>query len=128
NPVLTAPVDFAFADALEQVEFSVQLSYFYDETARRCDWHIPSLHELESWGDARAYDGTATILQSLIAPLYGGRNPIELMALLNASTTQSAYDLVRAFWESYYGELPDPPQGKAELFWRTALHDGIVAG
>ncbi len=128
NPVLTAPVDFAFADALEQVEFSVQLSYFYDETARRCDWHIPSLHELESWGDARAYDGTATILQPLIAPLYGGRNPLELMALLNASTTQSAYDLVRAFWESYYGELPDPPQANAELFWRTALHDGIVAG
>src|SRR5690606_23666744 len=54
NPVLTAPVDLAFAEGLSQVGFSVQMSLYLDETARLCHWHIPSVHELESWGDSRA--------------------------------------------------------------------------
>ena len=38
-----------------------------------CHWHIPETHYLESWSDARAYDGTVTIIQPLIAPLYDGQ-------------------------------------------------------
>jgi hypothetical protein len=128
NPVLTAPADLEFATALEQVPFRAQMSYFFDETAQRCHWHIPSLHELESWGDVRAYDGTATILQPLIAPLYGGHDSLELLALLAGNEAQTAYDLVRGSWEGIYGELDDPEHANFEQFWRTALHDGIVAG
>ncbi len=126
NPALTAPVDLGFADALAQVKFRVQMSLYYDETSVLCDWHLPTLHELESWSDARTYDGTATILQPLIAPLFDGKGAHELLALLSGSETFDAYTIVRGFWDQYYSGLETPPQEDAELFWRTALHDGIV--
>jgi MoCo/4Fe-4S cofactor protein with predicted Tat translocation signal len=128
NPVLTAPADLGFAEALEEVPFRVHASYYFDETSRRSHWHIPTLHELESWSDARAYDGTITILQPLIEPLFEGRSIHEVMAALSGNTTQGAYEIVRGFWDNYYATLDAPEQESAELFWRTALHDGVVAG
>src|SRR5262249_10181872 len=77
NPVLTAPADFAFEQALDKVPLRVHLSLYDDETSRHCHWHLPEAHYLESWGDVRAYDGTATLIQPLIAPLYGGRTASE---------------------------------------------------
>ena len=72
NPVYTAPADLAFADALGKVPLRVHLSPHHDETSALCHWHIPEAHFLEAWSDARAYDGTVSIVQPLIAPLYGG--------------------------------------------------------
>ncbi|MCC6456972.1 MAG: TAT-variant-translocated molybdopterin oxidoreductase [Caldilineaceae bacterium] len=128
NPVLTAPVDFAFAEAMGQVEFCAQMSFYLDETSEFCHWHIPGVHELESWSDARSYDGTATIIQPLIAPLFQGRSAHEMLAALVGGETRSPYEIVRSYWHGYYAELDSPPQEDVELFWRTALHDGIVAG
>lgn len=123
NPVLTAPVDFGFAEALAQVPFRVHSSLHFDETSALCHWHIPSLHELERWSDARAYDGTTTILQPLIAPLFEGRSVHELLALLAGSTMTDPYEVVRAFWNEQFGAAT-PEEG--DLLWRTALHDGVV--
>src|SRR5690606_28478551 len=83
----------------------------------------PSLHELERWSDARAYDGTTTILQPLIAPLFEGRSVHELLALLAGSTMTDPYEVVRAFWNEQFGAAT-PEEG--DLLWRTALHDGVV--
>lgn len=69
NPVFTAPVDLQFATAMGKVPFRVHLSLYDDETSAQCHWQIPEAHFLESWGDARAYDGTVSIVQPLIAPL-----------------------------------------------------------
>src|SRR5258707_126019 len=71
NPVFTAPADLRFNEALDRVPFRAHLGLYDDETARLCHWHVPEAHYLESWGDVRAVDGTATLLQPLIAPLYG---------------------------------------------------------
>jgi molybdopterin-containing oxidoreductase family iron-sulfur binding subunit len=128
NPVLTAPVDFAFADALNQVPFRAHLNYYYDETSAQCHWHIPGLHELESWSDGRAYDGTASIIQPLIAPLFEGKSVHELLGALTGDESRSVYEIVRSYWNRYFSALETPPQIDSELFWRTALHDGIVAG
>jgi molybdopterin-containing oxidoreductase family iron-sulfur binding subunit len=129
NPVLNAPADFDFAAQMAQVDFSVQLSLYTDETSELCRWHIPMAHYLESWSDGRAYDGTASILQPLIAPLFDGKSAHELLAaLLGEAGQQSAYEIVRGFWDGYYAELAQPLQPDAELFWRTALYDGVVAG
>ena len=121
NPVYTAPADFDFATALSRVPFRAHLSAYYDETSERCDWHIPEAHYLESWGDGRAYDGTVSIIQPLIAPLYNGKSAWELVgAMLN--DTRSAHDLIRDYWRAQLGG------GESDEGWRRMLHDGFLAG
>jgi MoCo/4Fe-4S cofactor protein with predicted Tat translocation signal len=122
NPVFTAPADLKFADRMSTVALRVHLSMYEDETSQVCHWHIPELHYLESWSDARAYDGMATILQPLIAPLYGGKSAHELVAALMGAADKSGYDVLREYWQG------TSQAENFELFWRTALHDGVVAG
>ncbi len=121
NPVLTAPADLRFGDRLQRVPLRVQLSLYDDETTALCHWHVPEAHYLESWGDVRAYDGTASIIQPLIAPLYGGKTAHELLAAL-AGADRPTHDLVRETWKGQH------PGADFEEFWRSALHDGIVPG
>ena len=85
NPAYDAPVDLGFADLLksDKVPLRVHLGLYQDETAELCHWHINQTHELEAWGDARAYDGTVSIIQPLIAPLYNGKSAVQFVALLN---------------------------------------------
>ncbi|HXF64010.1 MAG TPA: TAT-variant-translocated molybdopterin oxidoreductase [Caldilineaceae bacterium] len=129
NPVLTAPAELAFAEQMANVELSVHLSLYADETTALCDWHIPAAHFLEAWSDVRAFDGTATIIQPLITPLFDGKTSHELLAaLMGQGAMADPYAIVRGHWESYYTGLAEPPAPDFETFWRTALHDGIVAG
>ena len=140
NPVFAAPVDIPFADALAKVKQRVYLGLYNDETSELCHWHIPEAHSLESWTDARAYDGTVTILQPLIAPLYGGKTAHELMAALTDQSEQSSYEGVRQYWSSQFTRIPvmvsgarsssavcQKASGDFEEFWRKSLHDGFVA-
>jgi molybdopterin-containing oxidoreductase family iron-sulfur binding subunit len=121
NPVYDAPVDAEFKEALSKVPFRVHLSLYEDETSELCDWHIPETHFLESWSDARAFDGTVSIVQPLIAPLYNGRSAHELLAAVVDQPGKSAYDIVRERWQKEW-------KGDFESAWRRALHDGVVAG
>jgi molybdopterin-containing oxidoreductase family iron-sulfur binding subunit len=116
NPVYTAPADLNFADAMNKVPLRAHLGLHDDETSALCHWHIPEAHFLEAWSDARAYDGTVSIVQPLIAPLYGGRSAHELIAALSERPERSPYDLVREFWKV------DPKNSQ----WRRWLHDGVV--
>jgi MoCo/4Fe-4S cofactor protein with predicted Tat translocation signal len=122
NPVYTAPADLGFASRLVKSNLSVHLALYEDETSALCHWHIPEAHYLESWSDVRAYDGTATIIQPLIAPLYGGRTSHEVIAALMGQPGRSSYEIVRDYWK-----LKLRAQD-FELFWRAAVHDGIVPG
>ena len=122
NPVVTAPADLRFAERLEKVGLRVRLGLYDDETSRLCHWHVPAAHYLESWSDARAYDGTATIIQPLIAPLYEGKTAHELIAACTSAGVRAPYDLVRDYWKR------QPFSGDFEAFWRRALHDGVVPG
>jgi molybdopterin-containing oxidoreductase family iron-sulfur binding subunit len=121
NPVYTAPADVPFADAMDRVPFRAHLSLYEDETSARCHWHLPEAHYLEGWSDGRAYDGTASVQQPLIAPLYGGRTSHEVVATL-LGDPRSGYDIVRDSWRSRHGG------SDFETFWRRALHDGVVSG
>jgi Fe-S-cluster-containing dehydrogenase component len=120
NPVFTAPVDLDFAAALDRVPLRVHHGLYEDETARLCHWHVPEAHYLEAWSDVRAYDGTASIIQPLIAPLYQGRTAHELLGAFSDNPTATSYDIVRAHWQ---GERPSTG---FDDFWRKALHDGVV--
>ena len=122
NPAFTAPADLEFGGLLRDVPFTVHLSESVDETALLCRWYVPQVHFLESWSDARAFDGTATILQPLIAPLYGGLTDHELVALLGGEQGRDPQAIVREFWETQFNG------DDAEARWLKALHDGVVQG
>ena len=107
NPVYNAPADLKFADALEKAKLRVHLGLYNDETAERCHWHAPETHFLESWSDALAYDGTATIIQPLIQPLYNGHSAHELVAALANQPAGTGHDLVREHWLPQLGEGKD---------------------
>jgi molybdopterin-containing oxidoreductase family iron-sulfur binding subunit len=131
NPVFTAPADLGFTEALAKVGTRIHLGLYYDETAELCDWHIPEAHFLESWGDARAFDGTVTLQQPLIAPLYDGRQAIELLAALNGAPGPSPSDLVKDHWTRAFatGGFTDKKGaafGTADAFIRSSLHDGFI--
>ncbi len=96
NPVYDAPADLAFGEKLAKVPFSVHASLFVDETSEKCTWHVPRAHAYESWGDARALDGSMSVQQPLIAPLYDGRSDIDLLALMAKAPEKSGHEAVRA--------------------------------
>jgi molybdopterin-containing oxidoreductase family iron-sulfur binding subunit len=118
NPAYTAPADLNLPAAIGKAPTSVYLSIEADETSVASKWHIPEAHFLESWSDARAGDGTVSIVQPMIDPLFGGKTAAEVVALIAGNKEQKGYDIVRAQWL---------PQLK-EAGWRQALHNGVVPG
>ncbi len=136
NPVFTAPSDLNFADALTKVTVRVHMDLYHDETADLCQWHVPEAHFLESWGDVRSFDGTVSLIQPLVSPIYDGRTALELLAVMNG-TPASAMDLVKDYWTRAYAGQTTPAwtlrqangaaYATADAFWRHALHDGFIA-
>jgi len=120
NPAYDAPADLRFAERMFVVPLRIHLGLYEDETAERCHWHLPEAHPLETWSDARAADGTVTILQPLIAPLYGGQSAHEVLAAFTGRPDQTGYEIVREHWRGRLG-------GEFEKRWQRALHDGVVA-
>lgn len=121
NPAFDAPVDLGFAHLLPTIACSIHLSLYDNETSQVCTWHLPRAHYLEAWGDGLAWDGTLSVAQPLIEPLYGGRSPIELLALLCGDPLTAGHDLVRRT----FGNAFDFGGNRQEL-WERSLHDGVV--
>jgi molybdopterin-containing oxidoreductase family iron-sulfur binding subunit len=157
NPVYNAPADLRFdKNRLDKVKLRIHVSMYKDETSELCHWHVPESHYLEAWSDARAYDGTVSIIQPLIEPLYNSKSAHEfLSAFSTVQTGAKGYDIVRAFWQGNQmrvGPAAPPAQVSAtpaqvsatpvaqtspavatpsaapdfEAVWRKALHDGSV--
>lgn len=123
NPVYATPAPLRFEAALEKVPFTCHAGQFVDETARRCLWHLSQTHWLESWADMAAYDGTLSIAQPLIAPLYRSLSCIEILSLL-LGEEESAFNLIQETWKARMGMERD--EDGFRRFWRTALHDGFL--
>ena len=141
NPVLSAPADFKFDETIQKVRLRIHSGLFFDETARLCQWHVPAAHFLEAWSDARTIDGTVSIVQPLIQPLYGGKSAHEIVATLSERPERNGYDIVREYWSAFAaagrsGETGSPatpaggspPEAEFERAWRKWLHDGVIAG
>jgi MoCo/4Fe-4S cofactor protein with predicted Tat translocation signal len=120
NPVYTAPADLNFAQNFQKARLRVRLGLYNDETSELSHWHIPEAHYLESWGDARAYDGTVSIIQPLIEPLYQGKTAYEVLATASDRPDRSSYEIVREYWQTQNAG------GDFEQFWRRTLHNGIM--
>jgi MoCo/4Fe-4S cofactor protein with predicted Tat translocation signal len=121
DPVFSAPTDFEFAKHLSRAKFNFHLSSDVNETSALCQWHIPQNHFLESWSDARAFDGTISIVQPLILPLYAGKSAHEILDAMASPPGRNDYDIVHDFWNS------KNPGDDFEKNWRQALHDGLIA-
>jgi len=121
NPVFNAPVELGMGDRIRKAKLRVHLSLFEDETSAVCQWHLPEAHYLETWGDARAFDGTITIQQPLIEPLYGGRSVLQVLNMMADNPLAVPYDLVKGYWASQHKGTD------FEAWWRRAVHDGVIA-
>ena len=153
NPAYNTPIDLRLdLNRLSKVKLRAHLSLYNNETSDICHWHLPATHYLESWSDTRSYDGTVTIVQPLIAPLYEGRTAHELLALFSDNYDRKPYDIVKDYWRNTgvrsqksevstgsgservqdAGRMPaDRPQDAGattdfESWWRKCLHDGFV--
>jgi molybdopterin-containing oxidoreductase family iron-sulfur binding subunit len=124
NPAYDAPAELEFASALKSnaVNLKVFLGTHRNETAELCQWHVPEAHYLESWSDARAYDGTVSIVQPLIEPLYGGKTAHEIITILAGQSGFTGHDLVQDYWKKQH------TGADFDAFWRKSLHDGWVEG
>ena len=116
NPVYDAPTDLQFAAALEKVPHLVHMGMYWDETGALAEWHLPQAHSLETWSDARAFDGSVTIVQPLIAPLFEGRSAHELLAAFLGESQQRGRDIVRRHWR----------ESLDDAAWAAALQAGLV--
>jgi MoCo/4Fe-4S cofactor protein with predicted Tat translocation signal len=130
NPVYTAPHDFDFASKIrfdeekkrKPIKNTIYVGSHFDETAELCDWHVAESHYLETWGDARAFDGTLSVIQPLIAPLYHTHSAREVLAAFGDKPGISDYDFLREHLKTAN------PSADFEKFWRKTLNDGLVAG
>jgi molybdopterin-containing oxidoreductase family iron-sulfur binding subunit len=120
NPVFNSPVEMGMRDRIQKARVRMHLSLYSDETSEVCQWHVPEAHYLEAWGDARAFDGTVTIQQPLIQPLYGGRSAYEVLQMLTENPQLSGYEVVKGYWAQQH------PGGDFDAWWRRAVHDGVV--
>jgi molybdopterin-containing oxidoreductase family iron-sulfur binding subunit len=120
NPIYDAPADLNFASAFDKANTVAHLGAHYDETGQLSHWHVPAAHYLESWSDTRAYDGTISIVQPMIDPLYGGHSAHHVFQTLLNEPMVSPYDAVRETWKTAI-------KGDFETGWRKALHDGWIA-
>jgi MoCo/4Fe-4S cofactor protein with predicted Tat translocation signal len=148
NPVYTAPADLEFGKRLAardesgrpRVPLRVHMGLYEDETAGRCDWHVNEAHWLEAWSDARALDGTASVIQPLIAPLYDGKTTHDVVFALAGRAERLAYEEVRGTWRSFWEQTSAARTGVAktddgkgdpagfEDYWWTALNRGVIEG
>jgi len=124
NPAYDAPADFGFADALKNtnIPLRVHLGLQQNETAELCQWHVNETHYMEQWSDTRAYDGTVSIVQPMIAPLYAGHSAHEMLSVLGGSGEASGHDLIQNYWKKQH------PAGDFDSFWRKSLHEGWIEG
>ena len=120
NPVFDAPADLELEKKLSHARFTLHLSLFEDETSAACQWHVPENHFLESWSDAVGSDGTTSVVQPLIAPLYSGYSRHQLFGLFLGQVAAQDYDLVRDYWRSH------TQWNDFEKQWRQVLSDGVL--
>jgi MoCo/4Fe-4S cofactor protein with predicted Tat translocation signal len=120
NPVYTAPGALKFGEALAKAKTTVHFGLFPEETGLKAGWHAPLAHFLESWSDAEGWDGTVSLVQPIILPLFSGRPLTTLLAQLAGEAETGDRKLVEATWRAAGGAL------NTEKAWRKALHDGVV--
>jgi molybdopterin-containing oxidoreductase family iron-sulfur binding subunit len=126
NPAYDAPGDLRFAEAMGKAAERITLAADHDETIDLSTWQLPMAHALESWGDLESVEGVFSPVQPMIAPLYGAKSELEVLALICGDTLDKAdgYEIVRSTWRK--GAPEGKGSGDFEKTWRRALNDGVA--
>ncbi len=122
NPVFDAPASLNLRGAIQKAKQRVRLGLYDDETSEVCQWLIPEAHPFEFWSDAPAYDGTISVIQPLISPLYGGKSAHDILAAFSETPEKTSYALVREYWKAKHSGAD------FEAWWNHAVHDGFIKG
>ncbi len=117
NPSYTAQ-NLEFTSALKKVANVIHLSDYVDETSKNASWHVNRAHYLETWGDGYSFNGTRSVIQPQIQPLYDGLSEIELLNIIANGSLASGYDLVQRTFKSIHGS-------SFSAKWKKILHDGV---
>jgi Fe-S-cluster-containing dehydrogenase component len=128
NPAYAMPGDLEMARRLREVPLSAYLGEYADETARACTWHVAEQHWLESWGDVRAFDGTLSLAQPLVAPMHGGRGRVEVLGALLGDLAADPHALLRAAHRAGAGAGTGATgaAGAEDDAWEQALARGVL--
>lgn len=119
NPVYNSPAALGLEAALSKAKTSFHFSLYPNETTAACQWRAPAAHPLEFWSDARAFDGTLSLQQPLIEPLFAGHNLHSLLSLFSEKES-SDYELLQSYWQKQLA--PDFKKN-----WEAALSEGLLA-
>ena len=120
NPVYSAPPQLNLRGAIQLAKLRVRLGQYDDETSEVCQWLLPEAHAYEHWSDAPAADGTLSIIQPLISPLYGGKSAHDLFNAFGETPEKSGYQTIREFWKAKH------TGADFDAWWKHAIHDGFI--
>ena len=101
-----------------------------DETAAFAHWHVPASHYLESWGDLRGHDGSPSLIQPLIDPLYSTKSDVEFLSFLAGHGEMTAYDTVKATWQKMYDAASSKTAAPVTFddWWARSVERGVFWG
>lgn len=117
NPAYNTAKKFEFENLIKKAKTSIHLGLYENETAYHCQWHLPESHFLECFSDLRAFDGTVSMQQPLITPLYETRSALELLAFLLSGKDMSSYEILKSYWQG---------KGISDDVFEQSLHDGLI--
>ena len=119
NPAFTSPPELNLRGAMQRAKVRVHLASHEDETSEVCQWLLPEAHAFEHWSDAPSYDGTLSVIQPLIAPLYGGKSAHDILVAFTETPEKSSYEVVREYWRTKH------TGNDFDTFWSHTVHDGF---
>jgi len=132
NPAYSLPDSAEFEEALKKVKTVVSLNDRLDETSVLADYLLPSLHFLESWGDAEPQRGLYSLFQPSIGNLHDNRSFEDSLLALAKKANAGELGSKQASWhdylkESWYQEIYQKNRILAnfEEFWNSALREGV---
>jgi MoCo/4Fe-4S cofactor protein with predicted Tat translocation signal len=114
--------DVEIKEAMVSIDRRWHLTVRRNETSEYCEWVIPQAHYLESWDIVRAYDGTASVVQPLIAPLFEGRTPAQMLAMILGKPNTTPHALTKDYFAKHFASQAD-----LQNAWKQALSEGMIA-
>ncbi len=123
NPVYNHAKGAELAEAIKKVGLTVSTSDRKDETASLTTYIAPNNHYLESWADAEPKNGTFSLGQPTISPIFKTRQEQESLLAWSGNTTPY-FEYLKDNWKARFG---GGKEGLAfQSFWDKCLQDGVL--